>query len=1190
MAAIPPAIAADFKVYDYTAYSLIGRFKEPEKWNNWVFNTMDSLVRNKYNTQYYLLIAKEINPSDGKVRFRVKLSLPTVANLPAMGASNLTPFSFLTQDALNRIKETTLVEIENILQAKNDLTSKDPEKNGIERVKELLEGGFVRRAVNEASEAYEFKGDRSASGINVIGLTPLGKVINKLPEGHSLTIIRYDMPFVVAGFDISTNDGTIEYYEWKIDGYKNKKDEILNLDLKDTTDLVRVRYCNGEDDCYFGYQDIGWSNSLKVPVNQIHTKVIEANWLYGIFKDADKSCLAKFNDAIASKLCTSAEITTQAGKLVNLSTINLDILVTYVHSFCIQVLQNLPYNDQKIILRRILQCYEIDNSKENAILRLMSAIRTENYADFYTFLDETHTYVKVALNNKHKKIPITGGTKSYIKHIIEQFDDFGWPWQGNNYTNFIGALVWMYDKNPQAIYTKFPVSSNNEDILNAVLPIGKTNSSLNKFYYGDYNTSSGYVDLYENTYETVIIDNKNSKNDSKDLTSTYTKLRSFPIAEQIHPLRPIYIDIEPDLDLVKTAIEGASPTNKGIVVPAIFLKYNSDKIRNDYIEKGVMAALDITTIATGVPLFSAVSRLKRLYAMAEVAGAVGNIAVNSNAVPKEYQGAVNGYNTIVGLIGVKNVAVAGYRGIKNFATSTPKAMDNALSTAAKLSDDVELVQEYNKFKDEVNKIRATDKDIDPQILKQEELLDKIMGAARVIDSDWDNFVKFFDIKGISVNKNANNGIIEFFKKTGNKKILEIDKNNLKVVDEDLFQMDDLTGFGDDLRKRIAIDEVEIDGIKYQTDGVEVAVDNAGNVRCAGNGTYCFAQDTPLPDGELMSEKQEGNYITAYDTEKKTTTQSKISKIRRSFTSAFTRLWIAGSVLSVTPAHALQTEAGEWIAAGQLQQGDYLQSANGVVRLDSTFTESVSSTPVISYELEGSLDYVVGEMPVVVAGICQLRSVVEAFDGNKAAFQNLIRGLNPSQRSALIQGIAEITDLTKRKDFIKAFVADANFSQGIIEDASLIKIWSGVSFLTALKNNVSFLNWLKKAQASHLSVHLVGEINSAGKAVGCHLQSAVDGIRVKILPNPPPVYNGIEIFRAKIEISGVTKDALSTFFPSTWTKERVLEEVASIISNPSNQVGGNVRKYQGLATDGITNIEVRLTGASSNLVFDTAFPY
>ena len=78
--AIPTSIATDFKVYDYTAYSLIGRMKDADKWNEWSFNTMDSLIRTKYNVQYYLLIGKEINPADGKVKFRVKLNVPTVGN------------------------------------------------------------------------------------------------------------------------------------------------------------------------------------------------------------------------------------------------------------------------------------------------------------------------------------------------------------------------------------------------------------------------------------------------------------------------------------------------------------------------------------------------------------------------------------------------------------------------------------------------------------------------------------------------------------------------------------------------------------------------------------------------------------------------------------------------------------------------------------------------------------------------------------------------------------------------------------------------------------------------------------------------------------------------------------------------------------------------------------------------------
>ena len=53
------------------------------------------------------------------------------------------------------------------------------------------------------------------------------------------------------------------------------------------------------------------------------------------------------------------------------------------------------------------------------------------------------------------------------------------------------------------------------------------------------------------------------------------------------------------------------------------------------------------------------------------------------------------------------------------------------------------------------------------------------------------------------------------------------------------------------------------------------------------------------------------------------------------------------------------------------------------------------------------------------------------------------------------------------------------------------------------------------------------------------------------------------------------------------KSRALEEVAGILVNPSNQI--NSRKFVGLSSDGVTRIEVRLTGPNGNLVFDTAFP-
>jgi hypothetical protein len=134
-----------------------------------------------------------------------------------------------------------------------------------------------------------------------------------------------------------------------------------------------------------------------------------------------------------------------------------------------------------------------------------------------------------------------------------------------------------------------------------------------------------------------------------------------------------------------------------------------------------------------------------------------------------------------------------------------------------------------------------------------------------------------------------------------------------------------------------------------------------------------------------------------------------------------------------------------------------------------------------------------------------------------------------------------------------FQTEATLSKLEAEE-DLIDTWIGVIHLKSQAKNITFLEWLKKAKSSHLPVHLKGEVNQFNNAVGCHLQSAVDGVKVKILPNPPAIYNGQELVQAKIEINGISKNALSTFFPKNWDETRVLEEVALIMKSPSNQVG------------------------------------
>jgi Bacterial EndoU nuclease len=166
---------------------------------------------------------------------------------------------------------------------------------------------------------------------------------------------------------------------------------------------------------------------------------------------------------------------------------------------------------------------------------------------------------------------------------------------------------------------------------------------------------------------------------------------------------------------------------------------------------------------------------------------------------------------------------------------------------------------------------------------------------------------------------------------------------------------------------------------------------------------------------------------------------------------------------------------------------------------------------------------------------------------------------------------------------------------------LVETWLGISHLHSVKNNVSFLKELKFAQNSHLPVHLMGEINSANRAVGCHYLGAVDGIRVRwdqTYPGTNPfVQNGITQGKIQILKTGgdplnpsdwISKNAFSSFFPSTWSPSRIIEEIAFVKVNPANKLGANNYVYRGKASDGNTYIRVKMTGQQGNY-YDTAYP-
>ncbi len=194
------------------------------------------------------------------------------------------------------------------------------------------------------------------------------------------------------------------------------------------------------------------------------------------------------------------------------------------------------------------------------------------------------------------------------------------------------------------------------------------------------------------------------------------------------------------------------------------------------------------------------------------------------------------------------------------------------------------------------------------------------------------------------------------------------------------------------------------------------------------------------------------------------------------------------------------------------------------------------------------------------------------------------------------------NLSKWDDFIGDFGNVLSDLQWFITNTSnKVKAWEEAltrNLPASWRTNPGFLKPFAKAldEKPKIDLHLTGHVNSNGNAVGCHLSSAIDNVNVRLRnPQPsglPTYYPDGTFKKAAVDINDgggnwIPKNANSTFFPDGWTSDKMLEEIAYIRSQTANQI--NDRKWRGLASDGVTEIEVRYTGPLDNLTFDTAFP-
>ena len=544
------------------------------------------------------------------------------------------------------------------------------------------------------------------------GITPDGKVILSVKATNSdhiaiLTIIPGS--YYVHGITLLSRDDTLtKSYSWD----EEKKtyvsggeliEDARDLELtynsrshKVTTRLYRL--ASGEK-CLYDYHDVTYD-----PAHPSSLKIPERDWKTDYLWSASESCkaelIARTTLAKDRRSYDEEQIKRDILKLGQLSekTSYEDLLRT-LESCHIRSLKRQSYEWLIRTFKRIAEKETLKEHEELALLRLMQSMDGKDYSRFYRDLEADQN--------------------ALLRHLVSEIDDvslYFWT-DKENYTNFIGALVWMFHADGgKSIKGRFPEAP--DDYARIVLNLTPVNygsvqlmgggdaSFTEKYNQGEYISSTGEVKLLD-VYKTY--------------TTTRNSLHSQEHREElgvVSPLTPIIIVPDTDhLPLIETALGGNALSDQMYVVPAIFMKYRADKIRNDHIAKGVFTAFDVATIvfSGGTALATKVHWVQRAWALAEVVGAVGNIAVNAQVItdPK-LKLAVDIYNTAMGVIGLKNAGQAGYKFVKNLPSETKRILQQG-----QLKDILRRL--YVEFKARISYEKSLGNYIDLDVVTKESL-------------------------------------------------------------------------------------------------------------------------------------------------------------------------------------------------------------------------------------------------------------------------------------------------------------------------------------------------------------------------------------------------------------------------------------------------------------------------------------
>ncbi len=162
----------------------------------------------------------------------------------------------------------------------------------------------------------------------------------------------------------------------------------------------------------------------------------------------------------------------------------------------------------------------------------------------------------------------------------------------------------------------------------------------------------------------------------------------------------------------------------------------------------LLFTLNGLTIVTGLPaIVQGATMAKRLWALAEVAGAAGDIVINTEYVQKNYPRlatATNVFNGAMGVVGLKNLITNS--GIRSFATNLPSQVKQAFKDSKEIKSII--AAEYLKWKIAVTEIKNISLAEQELITKQEKIW-KAFGVLDKIESlifkgvKYENFIQTF---------------------------------------------------------------------------------------------------------------------------------------------------------------------------------------------------------------------------------------------------------------------------------------------------------------------------------------------------------------------------------------------------------------------------------------------------------------